>query len=100
MPVQRWFVSLVIGLFVSTSVAPAILIATPAGRVGGFLVSDDGAKLTLRILAPEGEEKVKEFTRVNVKILHRLDVKRLEGLSRDNSRAYRDYAEELAVQEA
>jgi hypothetical protein len=73
----------------------AILIDTggSAGRVGGYFVNDDGKKLVIRI---DGKEK--SFDRSKVKILHEVDRKRLEKLSRENPRAYYDYAEELARQ--
>jgi hypothetical protein len=96
----RWFVGLALGLFCITSSASAILIETGASRVGGFLVEDDGATLKIRVRTPDGQEKVLDYARAKVKIIHQLDVKRLEKLSRDNPRAYRDYAEELAGQEA
>jgi hypothetical protein len=89
-----------VSLFCSTSLASAILIETGTGRVGGFVLSDDGTKLKISIPTPDGQEKVGEYLHAKIKILHQLNVKRLEGLSSKNPRAYRDYAEELARQEA
>jgi hypothetical protein len=99
MSVYRCGLVLAAGLFFSTSLARAILIETKTGKVGGFLVSDDGTNLKIRIPAAGGEETVGEFLRADVKVLHQLDVKRLEKLSKDNPKGYRDYADELARQE-
>jgi hypothetical protein len=100
MPVRRFCLGLVIGLLCSTSVASAILIETDAGRVGGFVLNDDGTNLKISISTPDGQEKVGEYLHAKIKVLHQLDVKRLEGLTPDNPKAYFDYAEELARQEA
>lgn len=94
----RFGIGLAIGLFFSTSAASAILIDTGAGRVGGFVLNDDGTKLKISIPTPDGEDKVSEYLHTKITIVHQLDVKRLEGLSSDNPKAYRDYAEELARQ--
>jgi hypothetical protein len=99
MPGWRLGVGLVIGLLCSTSLASAILIDTGKGRVGGFLLNDDGAKLKISVPTPDGEEKVSEYLRAKITVLHQLDVKRLEGLAPDNPKAYRDYADELARQQ-
>jgi hypothetical protein len=93
---RRFFLGLAFGLFCSTSLAFGILIETKAGKVGGFLVSDDGTNLRIGIPTPDGQEKISDYPRADVKVLHQLDVKRLEGLSRANPKAYRDYADELA----
>ncbi len=95
----RLGLGLVVGLL-STSLASGILIETKTGRVGGFVLHDDGTKLKISIPTPDGQEKVSEYLRADVKIIHQLDVKRLESLSRDNPRGYRDYADELARQDA
>ncbi len=100
MSVFRCGLGLAVGLFFSTSLAWAILIETKTGRVGGYLLSDDGTNLKISIPAANGEETVGEYLRADVKILHQLDVKRLEKLSRDNPKGYHDYADELALQEA
>ncbi len=96
----RFILGLAVGLGCLVSSASAILIDTGSSKVGGFLVSEDGMKLTIRVTTPDGQEKVTEYASARVKVLHRLDVKRLEELSRDNPGAYRDYADELARQEA
>jgi hypothetical protein len=97
MSVYRFGLGLAVGLFFSTSLASAILIETGAGKVGGFVLNDDGTKLKISIPTRDGEDKVGEYLYSDIKILHRLDVKRLEGLSKDNPKAYRDYADELAL---
>ena len=96
----RFFLGLAFGLFLSTLPASAILIETGTGPVGGFVLGDDGTKLKISIPTPDGQDKVGEYLHADIKVLHRLDGKRLEGLSPDNPKAYRDYAEELARQKA
>ena len=100
MSVSRFALGLAVGLFFSTSLASAILIETRRGPVGGFVRNDDGTKLKISVPTPDGEEKVLEYLHAEIKILHQLDVKRLERLSPDNPKGYRDYAEELAGQKA
>jgi hypothetical protein len=92
---------LAIGLFCWVAPARAILIEINDARntqVGGFLIRDDGTNLTIRIRTPDGREQDVTYALDKIKILHRLDSKRLEALSRDNPKAYRDYAAELALQ--
>jgi hypothetical protein len=96
MPVCRFFLVLAVGLFCATLPTSAILIESKDGKVGGYVEDDDGTKLVIRVRTPDGREKRERFEHAKITILHRLDVKRLEGLSRDNPKAYRDYAEELA----
>ena len=60
MSVCRCFLGLALGLFCLTSVASAILIESGAVRVGGFLVNEDGTKLTIRTRTPDGQEKVSD----------------------------------------
>lgn len=100
MSVCRLCVGLVVGLLYATLPASAILIEARNGKVGGFVLNDDGTILKISIPTPDGQEKVGEYLHADIKILHRLDGKRLEGLSPDNPRAYRDYADELARQKA
>jgi hypothetical protein len=91
--------SFVLGLaacLLCLSSAWAILIETKGGPVGGYLQSDDGKILTVKVRLPDGTEKTHEFERSKVKIIHQLDRARLEKLTRDNPKDYRDYAEELA----
>jgi hypothetical protein len=100
MPGYRFGLALAIGLFFSTSLARAILIDTGAGKVGGFVLSDDGTTLKINIVTAGGESiGSKEYTRAEIKIIHEVDVKRLERLSKDNPKAYFDYAEELHAEE-
>lgn len=101
MPVWRFMLGLAIGFFCLASSAAAIVIMENRGAaIGGFLVNDDGREMTIRVRGPDGQEKVSKYAHARFTVLHRLDVKRLEGLSRDNPQAYRDYAEELARQPA
>lgn len=100
MSIYRIALGLLAALFVWTSLASAIVVATGSGRVAGFLVSDDGTKLKIRVPSPDGEDKFSEFLRSDVTIVHQLDTKRLEGLSPEDAKGYRDYADVLARQEA
>jgi hypothetical protein len=93
-----WRYSLVaVGLFCWALPGSAILIETKEGKVGGYLKADDGTKLTIIIRTPDGREKPEVYTLAKITVLHRMDVKRLERLSPDNPKAYRDYADELAA---
>jgi hypothetical protein len=98
----RFALGLVVGLVALPTAGRAILIEAGGGRVGGYFVRDDGAKLVIRVLTADGKDKISEYDRAKIKfkIIHQLDRKRLEALSRDNPKAYRDYAEELAGQDA
>ncbi len=101
MSVWRFLLGLAAGLFWATSPASAILIDTNDGKntqVAGFLIRDDGANLTIRIRTLDGREQDVTYPHDKIKILHRLDVKRLEGLFKDDPKGYRDYAEELTRQ--
>jgi hypothetical protein len=102
MRLRRFVLGLAVCWLCLPAAARAILIETGGARVGGYFVRDDGKKLTLRVRTPNGKEKEQVYDRSvsKIKILHQLDRKRLEGLSRDNPTAYRDYAEELARQTA
>jgi hypothetical protein len=78
--------------------ASAILIDTGGKRVGGFLVSEDkkAKRLTVRIVLPDGEEKIQVFDLAKITVRHKVDLDRLEKLSKENPSAYVKYAEELA----
>ncbi len=94
---RRYIVlSLVVSILGLPSAAPAILIESGGVRIGGYFVRDDGKKLAIRVRTADGKEKVSEYDSGRVKILHQVDRKRLEKLSQDNPKAFRDYAEELA----
>jgi hypothetical protein len=80
------------------SPAGAILIETaPNQRVGGFFEREDANRIYVRIKLPDGKDKVQAFEKTKIKILHRVDRDRLEKLTKDRPKAYRDYAEELAT---
>jgi hypothetical protein len=102
MSVWRFLLGLAVSLFCSASPAWAILIEMKEVKnpvqVGGFLLRDDGTKLTISIRTPDGKEQLKEYLHAKITIVHQLDVKVLESLSKDNPKAYRDYAEKLAGQ--
>ncbi len=95
----------VLGLTVFVLLAPtparAILIETGKGvRVGGYFVRDDGKKLAIRVRTPDGKEKVNEYDRAKIKVIHQVDRARLQKLTQDDPKGYRDYAEELAGHKA
>src|SRR5262245_46590903 len=98
MSLRRYSLVLAFGLFCSASPAPAILIESKdvknAPQIGGYLIRDDGTNLTIRTRTADGREQDATYALAKYKIIHRLDVKRLEGLSRDDPKGYRDYAEE------
>lgn len=94
---------LVLGAWLFVAYAPAwsILIETgPKQRVGGYLVSEDAKEIKVRTKTPDGKEKVDVFERSKIKIIHKVDLDRLGKLSKDQPKAYRKYADELAEQEA
>jgi hypothetical protein len=89
-------------LFVSHNPVRAILIETgPGKRVGGWLEDHkDPKKVAVRVKVPGGEDKVDVYDRAKIKIVHKVDLDRLKGFTRDKPRAYCDYADELAEQKA
>jgi hypothetical protein len=98
MRLRRFLFGLVVGLACVTPPARAILIDVGGTKVGGYFVRDDGRKLVIRVVTPDGQEKFNEYDRTKVKfdIVNQINRKRLEGLAKDNPKAYRDYATELA----
>jgi hypothetical protein len=100
MPWYRIAVGVALCLFLHVSSASAILLESGGVRVSGYLVREDDRKVIIRTQNNEGQETVHEYNRAKIKILHQVDGKRLEALSPDNPKGYRDYADELARQEA
>jgi hypothetical protein len=96
----RFVLGLAFGWLCLVAPAAAILIETDAGRVGGFVVYEDGTRLKIRTLTADGQEKEEIYSQAKIKVLHRLEVKRLEALAKNNPKGYRDYAEELSRQDA
>src|SRR5262245_35354278 len=101
MPWCRFVLGVVLCLCVWASSASAIIIETTDGKIHvGRLMDDDGKKLTIREQLSDGEEVEKVYPPAKIKAVpSRLDEKLLKALSRDNPRAYSDYADELAKQE-
>ena len=99
---MRVGVTLLIGwgcLFLWQPAAWPILLETEGKqRIAGYWVREDAKELIVRLKTPDGKEKIQVFDRAKIKILHQVDRKRLEKLAKDNPKAYRDYAEELADQ--
>jgi hypothetical protein len=95
---RRFVLGLAVGFCCVPAAARAILIETGGVQVGGYFHSDDGKTLTIKVRSADGTEKIKEYERGKIKIIHQLDRNRLENLSSDVPKGYRDYAEELALQ--
>jgi len=88
-------------LFIVQTPAWSILIETAQKkRVGGFVESEDAKTLVLRVRSADGKTATQSFKKANIKVIHRIDTKRLEQLKRDDPAGYRGYAEELAEQKA
>lgn len=89
-----------LGMFAAALLTPAparaILIETGSTQVGGYLISDDGKTLKLRV-GPEGSEKNVDFEKAKIKIIHQFDRARLEKLNKDEPKGYADLAESLAA---
>ena len=97
---RRTFLLGWVGVWLLIVVTPvwSIVIETVPGkvRVRGHVLSDDGKKLVLRIPSDAGKPKEQAFDRSKIKIIHQIDRGTLGKLTRDNSEAYRKYAEQLA----
>jgi hypothetical protein len=69
----------------------------PKNRVGGYVVREDAGTVTIRVISPDGKDKVTTYDRAKIKIVHQVSRDRLEKLSQTKPKDYRDYADELAV---
>src|SRR5262249_32601062 len=67
-----------------------------SGPVAGYLQSDDGKIVTIKVRLADGTEKTHEYERSKIKIIHEVDRKQLEKLSQNNPQGYFDQAEKLA----
>jgi hypothetical protein len=88
--------SFVMFVLVPAQAWPIVIETGPKQRVGGFLVEEDAKQVTVKIVAADGTSKNEKFERAKIKIIHKVDVERLQKLSKDRPKLYRDYAEELA----
>jgi len=95
---RRFMLGLAVGFWCLPAAARAILIEAGGVQVRGYFHSDDGKTLTIKVRSADGTEKIKEYERGKIKIIHQLDRDRLGNLSREAPKGYRDYAEELAQQ--
>jgi len=95
---RRFVLGLAVGFWCLPAAARAILIETGGVQVSGYFQSDDGKTLIIKVRSADGTERIKEYERGKIKIIHQLDRNRLENLSKDAPKAYRDYADELAQQ--
>jgi hypothetical protein len=99
---MRWrpfLLGLAMAWFGLSSPVWAILLiekAPGAVPVGGYLASNDGKTLKIKMLSPDGKEKTKDYDLSKIDIIHQLDVDRLKKLDKNDPKAYYDYAEELA----
>jgi hypothetical protein len=98
MPLCRSALGVALCLLVWASSASAIVIKTSKGPVGGFLVSEDGKYMTLRV-TEDGQEVERDYLIAKNPVLYRIEVERLKSLSRDKPKAYSDFADELAKEE-
>jgi hypothetical protein len=88
-------------LFLFMPSAWAVLIETEKKvRIGGYLVSEDAQKIVVRTKTADGKDKLNVFDATKTKILHKVDLARLEKLGKDKPKAYHDYAKELAKEKA
>ena len=69
----------------------------PKNRVGGYVVREDAASVTIRVLSADGKDKVTTYDRSKIKIVHQVSKDRLEKLTQTKPKEYRDYADELAL---
>ncbi len=97
----RFLLALVLAIVLVQSRAWSILFETPSGqRVGGYLVKEEGGKLTIRVKLPDGKTKEETHDRAKIKILYQVPRGGLEKLSKDNPKAYSNLAEDLAEKKA
>ncbi len=97
---RSFLLGLAIGWFGLSSPARAILIvekAPGAVPVGGYLVSEAGQTLKIKMILPDGKEQSKVYDLSNIEILYKIDVDRLKKLDKNDPKAYLDYALELAA---
>lgn len=78
----------------------AIVIEVGKQRVAGFFESGDADQIVVRIKTPGGKDRVEVFERAKIKIIHEVDRGRLEKLTKEDPKAYQDYAALLAKQNA
>jgi hypothetical protein len=96
---MRWrafTLGLVIGWLALPSPAWGILLETPDGPVRGYLLSDDGTKLRVRVVLADGTEKTSDYDRSKVTVVHQIDTGRLQKLDKNDPKGYFAYAEQLA----
>ncbi|MBM4069232.1 MAG: hypothetical protein FJ271_09845 [Planctomycetes bacterium] len=82
--------------FLTPPAARAILIEAGGMQVGGYVISNNGMTLKIRVIGPDGEKNL-EFERAKIKIIHQLDRTKLEKLSKDQPQGYADLAEAFAA---
>src|SRR5262245_45441987 len=92
---MRKFILLMLLFLLAASVPSrgvAIEFKNGINHLTGVVVKDDGKKLTVRL----SDGKDYEYERFRIDVLHELDKKRLEKLSRNNPKAHRNHADDLA----
>jgi hypothetical protein len=84
-------------LLLMPAAGSSILIRDGKAFIGGYLVSKDDKKVTVRVQDTFGIEEIREFD-INKVVKYGFDPARLGKLTKDNPNAYLDYAKELAEQ--
>lgn len=89
----------ILGLVIAWLALPGpawgILLETPDGPVRGYLLSDDGTRLRVRVVLADGTEKTADYDRAKVTIVHQIDTGRLQKLDKNDPKSYYAYAEQL-----
>jgi hypothetical protein len=96
---MRWrtfTLGLVIAWLALPSPAWGIVLETPDGQVRGYLLSDDGTRLRVRVVLADGTEKTADYARTKVTIVHQIDAARLQKLDKNDPKGYFAYADLLA----
>ena len=87
-------------LFLAATPAWAIVFTFQKQRFVGSVMNEDGNQITVRIKLLNGKDKEQLFDRSKIDIVHEVDRKLLAKLTKDNPKAYRDYADKLAKEKA
>lgn len=97
------FRHIIVGLAIGLSGAPSAAWSIEIVETGfktpirGFVVREDAKKVSIRVSTPDGKDAPpRDFERSKITIIHQLNRDRLGKLSKEDPKAYRDYADELA----
>jgi len=96
---MRWYSSLaLVTLLALPAPSWSIVIEADKTKVQGHLVKETPERLTIRFVGPDGLDVEKDFDRKAIRVIHRIDIARLEALTSKNPQSYRNYAEVLAAE--